>query len=380
MSFVMKVHNPDLFVEVMQSADWSPSANVVPVSDAMVKLYELQQQLAASQSPVRAHGTAAAAAKRGPSPVKLPGTTAAEYRSMTILQRQQATERALRQREAFVEKQKTREDEVRNRLNQSMRATQRAAADRAVAKDREFEARSAKFAVDNHVIIQELAGVVNENDVWRQRRKERLFQEWTESVFNVVQVHISETINSLSHLDVASRRREMFQAFLDESNRKKGGLFRDIIIESDYDPLADQRSAALKYKPVSNADDPCKNRFTRELADVETKTLLQTMNALSHGPLPGASTAEKGSGMMAKAIPREAGLPVTMWDKIDVTPYGRYGDEPRTTIAKPGFLKSTVKMDHYDVPVGTEGRKLLVQEQNHKGKRTYPEVSESPLS
>ena len=294
---------------------------------------------------------------------------------MSVQQRQMATERVLRQREAFVDKQRQREMDVRQRLDQTLRTSQRAAADRAAAREREFEVRSAKFAVENHDIIRELEGVVQENDVCRQRRKERLHQEWTNAVFNVVQTHISGTINSLTNLDVAAQRREMFQAFLDECNRKKGGVFRDIIIESDYDPLGDQRAAALKYKPVSNTDDPTKNRYTREQADAETKTLVETMNTMSHGPLPGASTTEKDAGMMSRSIAREAALPVTMWDKIDVTPYGRYSNAPH--ISKPGFLKSNVKIDHYNVPAGTEGNKLLVQEQNHKGKRTFPALSES---
>jgi hypothetical protein len=372
MTSAMKVHNADLFVEVMQSADWSPSTNVIQASDAQVKLRDMQQQLASQSSPHRARPGAG----RGVSPVKLPGTTDAEYAAMSVQQRLQATERALRQREAFIEKQRSRENEVRQRLDQSMRATQRAASDRAIARERDFEARSAKFAVENSEIIRELAGIVREDDIWRQRRKERLYQEWTDNVFNAVQDHISETINSMSHLDVASRRREMFQAFLDESNRKKGGLFRDIIIESDYDPLADQRSAAVKYKPVSHAEDPCKNRFTRENADGETRTLLKTMNTLSNGALTG-SGAPQSTGMMSRSIAREVALPVTMWDKIDVTPFGRYGDEPLTTVTKPSFNKSTVKVDHYNVPSGAEGRKLLIEEQNHKGKKTFPKLSES---
>ena len=369
----MKVHNPDLFVEVMQSADWSPSANIVPMSNSMLKLHEIQSQLAAQNSPHR--GGRGTSKSRGGSPVKLAGTSDAEYRAMTTEQRLQATERALRQREAFVEKQKSRETEVRNRLEQSMKATQRAAADRAAVREKDFEARSAKFAAENSSIIRELEGVIRDDEIWKQRKKERLYQEWSDSVFQVIQSDIASKIDAMTHLDVASKRRQMFQSFLDESNRKKGGLFRDIIIESDYDPLTDQRAAAVKYKTVSHASDPCKNRFTRESVDGETAALVETMNTLSSNS--GLATATSSGGMMAKSISREVALPVTMWDKIGVTVYGRYGDEPLTTIAKPNFNKSSVKVDHYDVPTGDAGKQLLSHEQNLKGKKVFPKLSES---
>ena len=73
-------------------------------------------------------------------------------------------------------------------------------------------------------------------------------------VFVVVQAD-KENIKDLSR-----RRRDLFQKYIDASNSKTeiGGIFLDIIIEHDYDPLAGRKDQK-KYKIKDLFDPPKKD-------------------------------------------------------------------------------------------------------------------------
>jgi hypothetical protein len=74
--------------------------------------------------------------------------------------------------------------------------------------------------------------------------------------FRVLMASIATNENSLqSFEEISRRRRNDFQEFLDTTN-KKGAIFRDIIIESEYDPLRANRQAIRIRVPKLN--DPMK--------------------------------------------------------------------------------------------------------------------------
>jgi hypothetical protein len=89
--------------------------------------------------------------------------------------------------------------------------------------------------------------------------------EWVDKVFDPIQSAIGESLEKIvrtylraslltcvfphmnlrafqDHEEVNRRRREAYEEFLDATN-KKAGLFRDIILEEDYDPLTINRGA-----------------------------------------------------------------------------------------------------------------------------------------
>jgi hypothetical protein len=295
-----------------------------------------------------------------------------------ILEELAATERANRQRDTFIQKQFVREEETKVRLEQSMRETQRRAKEKTIQRERDFEERCEEFCEANATIIDDINAIVCEDDAWVQRKRERLYAEWTEQVFQPMQAQIDAQLSNMSHADIAEKRRYMFQCFLDESNRKRGGVFRDIIMECDYDPMTMAREATLTYRSVPVTDDPVKDRFTREGGN---KTLRALRDISATGGDEGGSNLASSSGgvrvvggygSLGVGAPRDATLPVTMWSKVDVTPYGRYhADGKIAKQQKPKFNASAVVMDHYKVPSKEEGTKLLNTEMPSKGKRVY---------
>lgn len=318
------------------------------------------------------------------SPDGSPSRTRGSLPTITAMSKQRVeeelavTERTIRQREVFFQKQQIREEEVRQRLEQSMKDTQKRTKERAIARDAEFEERCYTFCERNRVLIDEINEVMNEDENWKQRKRERLYAEWTAQVFNPMQAQIDEQLESMSHDDIVQKRRYMFQCFLDESNRKRGGVFRDIIIASDYDPLTMAKEATISYEKARDVEDPTKNRFTRERGDPTLKAL-KAMSANDMTATPSdTGVRAAGGGILGLGAPREASLPVRLWDHIEITPYGRYTHEkkrspgssvsPRRSAA---LHQSSVTMDHYRVPTGAEGSKLLAIEMQCRGKKVY---------
>lgn len=383
----MRVHNADLYLDILHNADWTPSANCVEPTPSMTKLHEARLTLAAM--PGRKGGSS----PRQTSTSFLPPVTALSKRQ--IEEELVVTERTIRQRDAFQQKQRIREDEVRTRLEASMQETQKRAKERALAREAEFDSRCKTFCDDNRTIIDEVNSVIHEESQWLNRKRERLFAEWTAQVFQPMQDHIDEQLATMSHDDVVVKRRYMFQAFLDEANRKRGGVFRDIIIASDYDPLSMAKEATMSYRKAPATTDPTENRFDREAGDPTLRALKEMRGGdgldertrtTSIASLM-ASRRGPGVGTLGLGAPREASLPVRMWSCIDVTPYGRYaadeikveGDSPQRSPKRQGHKQqrqhpaalSHVVMDHYSVPTGVDGSKLLSVEMQARGKKVF---------
>jgi hypothetical protein len=59
-------------------------------------------------------------------------------------------------------------------------------------------------------------------------------------VYGKIQGRVAEKLDSVTPKQLTRRRNQEFQKFLDTTNTK-GAIFRDIIIESEYDPLQPNR-------------------------------------------------------------------------------------------------------------------------------------------
>jgi hypothetical protein len=300
----VKVHNSEWFVDTMQSADWTPTGEV-PRAPRLVN------------------------------------------RSLTDTGKEA---KAAQQREAFVEKQSVREKEFQMRFDVAKKETERRLHERTLQKEAQFEDRFRSFCERNGSLVQEVDGAIKADVAWRQRKKERLYSEWSTHVFQPMQDQINEQLAAVPDRAVEEIRREMFQKFLDESNRKANGLFRDIIIESDYDPLQQSKQVTMRYKKVSMAEDPTKNRATRELGDRMASGLLKL------APEDERAKLQRGD------------VPVEMWDRMHATPHGRY-NEVQSGPTKPKFNASSVVLNHFDMPIGSEGTRVVKEESNARGKR-----------
>ena len=148
------------------------------------------------------------------------------------------------------------------------------------------------------------------------RRKLELHKEWNDKVYGTVQAQIDQQLARMRTEDISTRRRQLMDEYIKVSNQKPYGLYRDIIIESEYDPLIAHRDM-LKYK-VSDKNDPLKLELN---ASMEGKPKV---------PLGRAT------------------LPPTMWDNLHSTPYGRF-DRIIPMNIEPGVYASRVNFEHYKI-------------------------------
>ena len=138
--------------------------------------------------------------------------------------------------------------------------------------------------------------------------------------------------------------------YIKVSNTKRYGVYRDIIIPEEYDPLTPHEAIIHYANPTKY--DPCK------------------LELRMHAPPPG-DDSEIGA---AFAKPAEGHrLTPLMWDKLDCTPYGRFSKmmDKKVSDASAKTLRSSVRLDHYAYETGAEGKSALDAE-FPPGKRTYP--------
>ena len=134
------------------------------------------------------------------------------------------------------------------------------------------------------------------------RRKAALYKEWDEKVFKAVQTQIDQQLAAIRTEDLTKRRQELMEEYIRISNTKRYGLYRDIIIESEYDPLSAHNNP-ITFNPKVERD-PCK--------------LELRMHA---EPLSEARPPPEFS-KLGQPQPR---MDVKYWDHMDATPYGRMG-------------------------------------------------------
>jgi len=168
-----------------------------------------------------------------------------------------------------------------------------------------------------------------------QHRKHTLCKEWQDKVFETIQRQIDAEVAKIDDAELGDRKRALMDAYIRTSNTKTYGLYRDIIIESEYDPLT-SREHFVKYR--FNGEDPLKQELKRET---------------------GASGF--GGGERDRYPGRET-LDCRMWNKLESTPYGRF-----SRVAPPGSQAAldveamrehggaASCFDHYHVPTGQAG-------------------------
>lgn len=124
--------------------------------------------------------------------------------------------------------------------------------------------------------------------------------------------------------------------YLHTTNTKLG-VFRDVIIEADYNPLLVHKHTI--QIPTSDIVDPVKK-------DMLKPQLERTLMGFTQSPTP-----------LGKAT-----LDASMWDDLHIhaTPYGHCVDKTGQYIVRPmsgasmALRKSHIPMDHYTYPRGNE--------------------------
>jgi len=193
-------------------------------------------------------------------------------------------------------------------------------------EDRRIE-RLLKYLQDEEEWVSSVDRKLKLREEQRWNRKTELYKEWEQKVFKVVQRQIDEQLARIRTEEISERRRALMEDYIRTNNKKLQGLYLDIIIESEYDPFVAHKKL-MRYQ-MSDLSDPLKQE-------------VNAFNTLPSGKLKPKPKWGRDS------------LPVTLWDKLDSTPFGRFDrllvdnpppQEPRAD--RPHF--SRVNFDHYRI-------------------------------
>jgi hypothetical protein len=201
-----------------------------------------------------------------------------------------------------------------------------------------------------HDLLDSIDESMSLQDEAARNKTRRQFEDWNQNVHGKIQAEILQRLDSKNYKQLHKEKNADYQNFLDITNRKSA-IYRDIIIESEYDPLEPNRRSIKAV--TGKMKDP-------------TLMILQKLDDES-----GTFTKKK------QTLGRDS-LDVKLWasGQIEATPYGRFnkmmgvaegGEAGATAPAKPksSTMRSAVKFDHFDYPTDKES----LDAEMPKGKR-----------
>jgi polyribonucleotide nucleotidyltransferase len=93
----------------------------------------------------------------------------------------------------------------------------------------------------SHGITEEASETVNTAQKIKREKQWTLHAHWSAAVYQKIQRRIRVELNKQTTFQIESRWRKSFQEYLNAANSKTA-LFRDVIIEADYDPMKHTRT------------------------------------------------------------------------------------------------------------------------------------------
>lgn len=198
-------------------------------------------------------------------------------------------------------------------------------------KDKEFARLQddMKDSLDFLDTVDRELNLVNETKRTKTRRQ---FEDWNQNVHGAIQKKILTKLNSMKGSELHQRKLESYEQFLNITNRKPA-IFRDIIIESEYDPLETNRlSIKARTEVLKDPLDIDKQKAQAELGMI------------------GLSLEDDGHM-------RSDRLAVPQWakGKIEATPYGMFAtmmDDGDAKKEEDKNRKSNVVFDDFNYPQG----------------------------
>ena len=194
---------------------------------------------------------------------------------------------------------------------------------------------------------------LNEDESKRKLRAMHL--DWEENVYGAISNDILRQMEARNPAKTKRRIRQEYQNYIDLTN-KKGTIFRDIFVESEYDPNVLNRHTIKANKP-ENFDDPTDRVLRKRKEEI--------------GMMSGGWVAK------ADANGGRETLDVEDWatGKIESTPHGfaaRFGVPPPTiSDMQKKLSRSNVVMDQFHILTGDLGKAKLMEELG-PGKKPVP--------
>jgi len=245
---------------------------------------------------------------RLPSPVPKSTSYAASSTSVAVAPRRRpqsaytvaemrARQRAREQHEAMQE-----------RVARKLKDTQMAAA---AQQEQEFQRAWEQFNAEQSGPVAEIGEFLRLKDVEKLRRANAHCKHWNEEVFDKIQDQVVHQLRKREAKGTYNTRwRHAQDDYLRVVDKKEHGIFRDIIIPDEYDPTAN-RDKNIKYR-------------SRTIALKDPLKLELTQHQLEARMVPGSAAALAASASKQASKQGRGDLPVTMWSKMDATPYGHF--------------------------------------------------------
>lgn len=205
---------------------------------------------------------------------------------------------------------------------------------------------------------------INLHDETQKNKVRRQFEDWNSTVHGTIQKNIAKTINTMDPKSLNKQKNRDYEQFLKITNRKPA-IFRDIIIESEYDPLEPNRRC-IKAR-TGFLKDPVK---------------IDAQKAAAEGSMLGDNG---GKAAKPQKLGKET-LAVELWasGQIEATPYGTFARMMNKASAssspssgsggssdsqqKNATMRSNVVFDHFAYPKG----KAALDPEMPRGKRIHP--------
>eukprot|EP00891_Asterochloris_glomerata_P002187 jgi/Astpho2/2187/Aster-03178 len=200
-------------------------------------------------------------------------------------------------------------------------------------------------------IVEHVTEVLRQTERARHKKQAALYREWDAAVFQKIQDRIQACLRQRSIPEIEARLATLYQEYLDTVNAKQG-VFRDTVIEADYDPF--QARQHYIRVPTGDITDPVKR-------DIEKTLRERRLLGIRQPPRRPVSAEGKET------------LSTLLWNKLDSTPCGHHMDTRGAYVLKPmtaadaELRKSHVVFDHYNVARGAKGKDLMLAENTING-------------
>jgi hypothetical protein len=190
--------------------------------------------------------------------------------------------------------------------------------------------------------LQKLDRYLENGRVASQQKFQSMSTRQNDGVFDRCQNQVEDQLVAMKDRDIAKKRNERYQNYLDQ-DRMKDGLYLDIIMAEEYDPF-DWHKEIIKYKYMPHLNPACK-----DLVKTETE---QLMERFPNGPIP---TTTKARSKLFPSLGRGDMISTTLWTKMEATPYFDRSEAEQLKRAS-GFVKidkrnkvsESTKLDHYE--------------------------------
>jgi len=210
----------------------------------------------------------------------------------------------MRTRQRLMQQHEEQQERVMRKLKESQ---QNAAAQ----QEANFQQAWEQFCTEQHGAVADIERMLQLKDMEAIRRATAHSKEWNEEVFERIQAQIQRQLRKReANGSYNTRWRAAQDEYLRTLGKKDAGVFRDIVLEEEYDPL-ENAGKGIKYSSKKiNRRDPLKLEL-RKHADEQQM-------------LPGSSASRLAAESAARGTLGRECFDVKQWSHLEATPYGHF--------------------------------------------------------